>query len=223
MSFDSPIRIVIADDFPVFRRGIAQCIDMIKPNIIQIVGEADNGETLVQEVKRHKPDIVLTDIRMPEMNGIEASRIIKQQFPKISVIALTMAAEPHIIYEMFEAGAKGYVFKNANLSEIELAIETVYSGDSYYCNRSSKALIKMIGTSKHNPFNKNYNSLLTPKEIEVIRLICLQLTNKEIASRMNVSTRTVEEYSHHIKEKIGAKNLVGIALYGIRNNLVDAE
>ena len=222
MLLRSPIRLLIADDQPIFRKAIMTFLPQ-ENSSIQIVGEAANGEELIKEVERKKPDIVLTDVRMPVINGAEASRIISKRFSLISVIAFTMFSDADTIYRMFESGAKGYVMKTANIDEVSEAINTVYLGEMYYCNSCSTSLIKKIGPGKYNHYKKNSAIHFTDREIGLIRLICFQLTTKEIADKMKISSRTVEEYSHNIKEKIEAKNSVGIALYALKNNIVSAE
>lgn len=219
----APIRLVIADDSPVFRKGLAHSISLERYQSIQIVGEANNGENLIKEVEYKQPDIALTDLRMPLLDGFEASRIINKKFSSTSVIALTMFNDDESIYQMFETGAKGYLTKDADVEEIIDAIKTVYAGDMYYCSSSSVHLIKKIGPSKYNYYKKNTAIRFTEREIQLIRLVCFQLTTKEIADKMKISSRTVEEYSHNIKEKIEVKNTVGIALYALKNNIVTAN
>lgn len=216
----APIRIVIADDHPIFLDGFIGTINKRAADKIRIVGEANNGEELLSEVRLKKPDIVVTDITMPVMNGLEASRVINQNFINIGVIALTIHEETELIYEMFETGAKGYLIKNAHYREVIEAIESVHKGEMYYCSTSSTQLIKKIGPSKYNHYKKNNSITFCDIEIRIMRLICKQLTTKEIADEMKMSTRTIEQYSHRLKEKIEAKNMVGIALYAIKNGIV---
>lgn len=223
MLSNSPIRLVIADDYPIFRKGLIHSINLESNNSIQIVGEADNGERLIREVEKKKPGVVLTDIRMPLMCGVDASRIINKNFPGTSVIALTMFTEPQSIFEMFEAGAKGYLSKNSDTNEVIEAIKTVYAGEMHYCSGSSMNLIKKIGSSKYNQYKRNKDIHFTEREIQFIKLVCLELSIKEIADRMKISTRTVDEYCRNVKEKIEAKNSVGIALYALKNNIISAD
>ena len=222
MPLRSLIRLVIADDHSIFRNALKTFLPQ-ENSSIQIVGEATNGEELLREVERKKPDIVLTDVQMPLLSGTDASRIINRKFSLISIIAFTMFSDADTIYNMFESGAKGYVTKTAGIGEVAEAINTVYLGEMYYCNSSSSSLIKRIGPSKFNHYKKNNSLHFTEREMQLIKLICLQLTTKEIADKMKISTRTVEEYNHNIKEKIDAKNSVGVALYALRNNLVSAD
>jgi DNA-binding NarL/FixJ family response regulator len=223
MPASSPIRLVIADDSPVFRKGLVHSINMERQQSIHIVGEAYNGENLIKEVERYQPDIVLTDLKMPLVDGFEASRIINKKFSSTSVIALSFFNDDESIYKMFETGAKGYLTKTVDVAEIIEAVKTVHAGDMYYCSSSSLSLIKKIGPGKYNHFKRNTAIRFTEREIQLIRFICFQLTTKEIAGKMKISSRTVEEYSHNIKEKIEAKNAVGIALYALKNNIVSSN
>jgi DNA-binding NarL/FixJ family response regulator len=217
------IRVVIADDSPVFRNGLIHSIDLVRDQEIYIVGGATNGESLIKEVEIKRPDIALTDLRMPSMNGFEASRIINKKFSYTSVIALSMLADEESIYQMFETGAKGYLTKDVDVQEIIEAVKAVHAGEMHYCSTSSMSLIKKIGPSKYNHYKKNTGIHFTEREIHLIRLICFQFTTKEIADKMKISPRTVEEYSRNVKEKIDAKNTVGIALYALKNNIVNAS
>jgi len=222
MSLPNLIRLVIADDHSIVRKALMIFLPQ-HDSSIHIVGEARNGEELIKEVERKKPDIVLTDIQMPVMNGSDASRIINKRFSLVSVIAITMFSDTDIIFKMFETGAKGYVTKNAEIEEIAEAINTVYLGEMYYSAHSSINLVKKIGSSKYNQYKKNENIYFTERELQLIKLICLQLTTKDIAGKMKISPRTVEEYIQNIKQKIDAKNMVGIALYALKNNIVSAN
>lgn len=220
MIFYSPIRIVIADDHPLFIEGFVSTINKKATDKIKIVGEANNGKELVDEVDQKKPDVVITDISMPVMDGLQASRYINQTYQNVGIIALTMHDDPELICEMFETGAKGYLIKNANYKEVIEAIETVYRGEMHYCSTSSTRLIKKIGPSKYNNYKKNNSISFCDIEIKIMKLICKQITTKEMADEMYMSTRTIEQYIHRIKEKIEAKNMVGIALYSIKNGIV---
>lgn len=222
MSLRKLIRLAIADDHIIFRKGLTTFLP--KQNaLIQIVGEASNGEELIKEVERKKPDIVLTDIQMPIMSGADACRIIKEKFIAVSVIACTMFSDADTIYNMYESGAKGYVTKDANIEEVAEAINTVHLGEMYYSPNSSTNLVKKIGLSKYNHFKKNSTIHFTEREIELIRLISFQLTTKVIAGKMKISTRTVEEYSRNVRLKIDARSNVGIALYALKNNIISSD
>ena len=222
MTMNAPIRLIIADDSPIFRKGLKHFINVSSSGSISIVGEADNGESLITQVTIKRPDVVLTDIQMPLKCGIEASRTINERFSSISVLALTIASDTGTICKMFETGAKGYLSKTADIDEIIEAIKTVHSGEMYYCS-SSFNVLKKTGFGNFNHYKKVHGIQFSEREIQFIKLICHELTTKEIADKMKIGMRTVEEYSRNVKEKIEAKNLVGIALYAIKNNIVSTS
>jgi DNA-binding NarL/FixJ family response regulator len=185
------------------------------------VGEAENGKELLEVAAKYQPDVVITDIKMPVMDGIEVCKNIKRKFPDMMVIALSMFNDDNLIVDMLEAGARGYLLKNTNKSELLQAVKAVYGGSTYYCMATSGKLAKMIAESKFNPYRNHPVQKFTSREMEIIKLICEQQTNKEIATALNLSIRTVESHREKIQEKADAKNSIGIAIYAIRHNLYE--
>ena len=213
----APIRIIIADDHEIFRDGFKVLLRGLAE--VRLVGEAINGKELIKLTEDFQVDVVITDIKMPEMDGITATKIIKTQFPEIKIITLSMFDDDASIVDMLEAGASGYVLKNTNKAELLEAIKTVYAGNTYYCTDTSKNLVRLLAQSKANERQLKQPPRFTARELQVIELICKELTNKEVANALSLSIRTVESYKENIQEKIGAKNVVGIAVYAMRNNL----
>lgn len=214
----NPIKIILADDHEIFRDGFKSMLR--KQPSVEMIGEASNGDELVKLTRQLLPDVVVTDIKMPKMDGLEATKILSKEFPRIGIIALSMIDEESQIIDMMEAGAKGYLLKNAHKNEIVDAINAVYEGELYYCNETSAKLSRMIAANEKIPFIRKKEKVeFSDKEIDVILLICEQLTNKEIAQKLNLSTRTIEGYRDRIQEKIGAKNSAGIVIYAIKNNI----
>jgi DNA-binding NarL/FixJ family response regulator len=213
----APIRIIIADDHEIFRDGFK--VMLKKQTEVEVIGEAENGRELLELAKTHQPDVVITDVKMPLMDGIEATKQIKKELPHIEVIALTMFDEENLVIDMLEAGAKGYLLKNTNKAEVVQAVKAVYRQETYYCNSTSNKLAQMIAKSRFNPYKSIPKPAFNEKEIEIIRLICKELSNKEIASELGLSTRTIEGYREKILEKIDAKNIAGLVIYAIRNNI----
>ena len=218
MKTSNDIRIIIADDHEFFRDGFKLMLSRQK-NII-LAGEAENGRELVNLVHLHKPDVVVTDIKMPVLDGIEATRQIAAAYPGIGIISLSMFDEDDLIIDMLEAGATGYLIKNANKEQIIDAIHTVYKGDPFYCRSTGSKLVKLISSSKFNPYKKKEVVVFTDREHEIIRLISEELTNKEIADRLFVSVRTVEGNRAAIMTKMNVTNTVGILIYAIKNRLL---
>lgn len=215
----TPIRIILADDHEIFRDGFKAMIK--KQPSVELIGEASNGEELVELARELKPDVIVTDIKMPKMDGLQATKILSKEFPQIGIVALSMIDEESLIIDMMEAGAKGYLLKNAHKNEIVEAIQSVNEDHIYYCNGTSAKLTRLIAKSDKIPFKKNAKPELTQKEIDVIQLICQEKTNKEIADDLNLSIRTIEGYRDRIFEKIGAKNAAGVVIYAIRNKIYD--
>ena len=209
------INIIIADDYPMFREGIQLLLEQEKD--IVIVGEASNGNELIKIAGETQPDVIITDIEMPVVNGIEATKDITDKFPQIKVIALTMFGDEHLIVDMLEAGAKGYLLKNTKKAELTEAIKIVHEGGIYFCNGTSMKLSKMIARTKIGGKNKEVQ--FSEKETEIIKLICEQYASKQIASMTNLTERTVEKYRDHIMRKTGAINVVGIVIYAIRKGI----
>jgi DNA-binding NarL/FixJ family response regulator len=212
------IGLLIADDHEMFRDGFK--LMLTKQPDIQLLGEAENGRELLQLAESLQPDVVITDIKMPIMDGIEATQKIKALFPDMGIIGLSMFDEDDLIIDMLEAGAKGYLLKNAGKEHIVDAIKTVYEGDPYYCKTTSNKLTQMIAKSKYNPYTRKEKIEFTDREKEIIELISKEYSNKEIAEKLFLSIRTVEGHRLKIMEKTGVKNTVGLVVYAIKNNLL---
>jgi len=221
MKSPDQISIVIADDHEIFRDGFR--IMVKKHPEIKISGEAENGKELIELVEELKPDVILTDIKMPKMDGIDATKQLVKKDPEIKIIALSMFDEDNLIIDILEAGARGYLLKNANKEEIVEAIKMVNNGQTYYCKHTSGKLVQMIAKSKFNPYKKTPKPNFSDREIEIITLICDQFSNKEIATRLNLSVRTIEGYREKIQEKTNAKNSAGIVIFAIKNKLYELK
>ena len=217
---NNSIRLVIADDHEIFRDGLNLMIS--RQDTISLVGQAGNGNELLQLVAEKLPDVVLTDIKMPGMDGIMASRLLLQKHPNLKIIALSMFEEENLIVEMLEAGAKGYLLKNADKKEILEAIRTVYEGNIFYCKHTSARLASLIVKSKFDPPKKG-GAMFTDREREIVRLICRQHTAQEIGDRLFLSKRTVEGYRTKILEKMDVKNTAGVVVFALRHGMITEE
>jgi DNA-binding NarL/FixJ family response regulator len=215
---NSTIRLVIADDHEIFRDGLALMLS--KQSTIVLTGQAADGEELLRLVADTRPDIVLTDIKMPRLSGISATRILLQRHPGLKIIALSMFDEEALIVEMLEAGAKGYLLKNADKKEILEAILTVHEGSIFYCKHTTAQLASLIVKSKFDAQKKMQEAIFTEREKEIIRLICRQHTAQEIGEQLYISKRTVEGYRTRILEKMEVKNTAGVVIFALRHHLI---
>jgi two-component system, NarL family, response regulator NreC len=212
------IRLLMADDHEIFRDGFK--LMLTKYPDIELIGEAENGRELLELAQQLQPDVIITDIKMPIMDGIEAAKQISEQFPDIGIIGLSMFDEDDLIVDMLEAGAKGYLIKNAGKEQITEAIRTVYNNDPYYCKTTSHKLTQMIARSRFNPYKKAAKVEFSERELEIIELICNECTNKEISDKLFISIRTVEGHRLKILEKMDVKNTVGLVVYAMKMGLV---
>lgn len=214
-----PIRLIIADDHEVYRDGLKTLLQKTKDRQLEVIGEASNGKELISMAETLKPDVVLTDIMMPLMDGIEATAHITQHMPDVRVIALSMFNQDNLILDMIHAGAKGYLIKNANKDEIIEAIDSVFKNQPYYCRSTSLKLARLIATSQLGNAIAKTKVTFSEKEIAVIRMICEEKSTKEISDKLFLSSRTVEEYRIKVRDKMGVKTMAGIVIYAIKNDL----
>lgn len=208
--------IAVTDDQEMFRKGLVSLLCEFPEMNVMI--EASNGKDLQLKLNRKKPDVVLLDLEMPEMDGMATMAWLKATHPAIRVLILTMHNEEPIIAHMIESGAHGFLVKNDPIETLIDAIHSVMETGYYFDDRVSRALVTrlMLGDKVKPKFEK---VALTERETQVIQLICQELTNREIADRMNISQRTVEGHRDSILQKIKAKNTVGIVMYAIKNGL----
>jgi len=208
------ISVVIADDHIIFRKGLRTILNEIAD--IKVVAEASNGQELLDVLKDNRADIVLMDIKMPVMDGLEATQKVIKKYPGIKVIALTMHEEIGYFNKMIEAGAMGFLLKKTNKDELEIAINTVMANENYF----SQEFIANI--NKHTMSKKTSNISLSEREHEVLELICKGHSNIEIAKLLGISQRTVDAHRGRLFEKTGAKNAPNLVLFAIKNGLINA-
>ncbi len=214
----SKITVAVVDDHSLFREGLIALLKDYKN--IDILFEASNGNELMEKLQRRKPQVILLDIEMPGMNGKDATILIKQLYPDIKIIILTMHDEEEYIFSLIEEGANGFLVKGSSCKIVADAINAVVEKGFYYNEATTSAMVNKIKKS-----NKKANELqpLTAREIEVIKLICEQHTNSEIAEIMFIGQRTIESYRQTILSKTGAKNTAGVVLYAIENKLIERK
>ncbi|MDE3249615.1 MAG: response regulator transcription factor [Bacteroidota bacterium] len=211
------IKVIIADDHEIFRDGLRLMLQ--KQPDIDLLAEAEDGKELIEQIKQLRPDVVITDVKMPRMDGVAAARHISEHYPTIGIIALTMFDEDDLIVDMLEAGARGYLLKNADKNEMVDAVKSVFNNEPYYCRHTSHKLAQMVARSKFNPFKHEVKPVFSDREKEMIVYICDGLTNKEIGEKVFLSVRTVEGLRMKLLEKMNVKNTAGIIIYAIKNNL----
>jgi len=209
------IRLAIADDHEIFRKGLRIILNELDQ--VKVMGEAQNGNELLEILKNQEIDLVLMDIRMPVMDGITATRKIVEKYPKTRVIALTMFEEIGYFNQMIEAGADGFLLKKTNQDELETAIMTVMSGESYF----SEEFINKVNRTQR-PARRLFDVELTDREQEVLELICKGMSNAEIGKFLGVSVRTVDGHRSNLLEKTGAKNSPHLVMFAIKNGLIKA-
>lgn len=214
----SIINYIIADDHKIFREGLKYAIS--DDPKLSLVGEAENGKVLLKLLEKIKADVVLLDIKMPEMDGIETTMCLHEKYPHIKILMLTSFDDEHFIIHLLEHGANGYLLKNAEPDEIKKAIHTVYNNDYYFNHLVSKTMLKSI-TKDHNGNAKLKNTVnLNERELEVLKLVCQEMTNAEIAAEIFLSPRTIEGIRKTLIEKIGVRNTAGLVLYAIKNGII---
>jgi DNA-binding NarL/FixJ family response regulator len=215
----SQIKVAIADDHKIFRKGVILSLRTY-PNI-KFVQEAENGDELLAGLDESQPDIVLMDLRMPQKDGIETTKLISKQYPNIKVLVLTMYEDERFVSHLMENGANGYLLKSADPSEIKKAIMEVMSRGYYLNNFVNRVLLKKSHARAKTIPSLNSEVVLNDKEREVIRLLCMEYTAQEIAQKMEISPRTVEAIKDRLMERFGTKNTAGLVFFAVKNNLID--
>jgi DNA-binding NarL/FixJ family response regulator len=216
------IKILIADDHAVFRDGLITILN--GDSTLEFAGAAENGIDLVALAKRVKPDIILTDIRMPGLDGIDATKTIIKDQPAVGVIALSMFNEESLVVDMLNAGAMGYLLKSSEKSDILEAIHSVRKGTNFYCKKTSQQLVGLIRERGLQLTTLiQVNPLFNDKELEIIRLICSDFTSRDIGEHFNQSFRTIEGYRQKIMQKMKVNGTAGIVLFAIRNGIFRVE
>ncbi|GAA3448578.1 response regulator [Dactylosporangium matsuzakiense] len=207
------IRVLLADDQRVVREGLALVLGLLAD--VEVVGAAADGAEAVELALRHRPDIVLMDLRMPRVDGVEATRRLKQQLPEVRVVVLTTYSDDRSVLEALRAGAKGYLTKEAGGEEILAAMRRVLQDGAAL----DPAVQHHVLNALHNPVPNNSDGL-TPREVEVLALIAEGLSNAEIAARLFISEGTVKSHVNHLLAKIGGRDRAQAVAYAYRNNII---
>ena len=209
--------IIIVDDHLIFRQGLKSIISI--ENIANVIGEASNGLELLKLLSELKPDLVLMDIDMPHMNGLDATEKAMELMPELKIIAFSMFSDEEYYYKMIDRGVKGFILKTSGIKELENAIQNVMSGDSYFSNELLRKIINNFGHSTNNKPVLQDN--LTEREIEILQQICLGLSTDEIAEKLFISPKTVKSHKSNLLEKTVCKNTPALILFAIKNKIVE--
>lgn len=211
------VNLFLVDDHLIFREGLRNLIEI--EGVGEVMGEAGNGKEFLEKIEEQLPDLVLMDISMPVMNGIEATRIAVEKYPDLKIVALSMNGDEEYYYKMIEAGVRGFLLKDSGIKEIEKAIWTVVEGDSYFSNE----LLRRIITTLKKPGSQveDDKEHLSKRELEVLKEICNGLTNDEIAEKLFISSQTVKGHRSNLLSKTGCKNSASLVMYAIKNKYIE--
>jgi DNA-binding NarL/FixJ family response regulator len=205
------ITIMIVEDHDLFRSGLKRAVDEIKN--LELAGEAENGAVFLELLKENRPDIILMDIKMPVMDGIEATEQALKIDPSLKIIALTIFGEEEFLYTMIQKGISGFMLKSTSINELGRAIQLVSNGHQYFSPEISGLLVKKIKDSSSVPLH------LTNKEKIILRLLCKGLSSSEMAKELYLSRRTVEGYRARLLQKTEQSNTLNLVLYALKHNL----
>jgi DNA-binding NarL/FixJ family response regulator len=214
------ITVVLADDHKIMREGLRLCLGREKG--VEVVGEAENGRMAVEMAARLRPDVVIMDISMPDLNGFEATRQIAENSPRTRVIALSVHMEQRHVSEMLKAGASGYLKKDCGFAELVKAVREVHQGNVYLCQDAQVILVKDHVTGGP-PAEATAFSRLAPREREVLQLLAEGKNSKEIAIILGVSVKTVETYRKRMMEKLNVYTVAELTRYAIREGISPLE
>ena len=224
MSFSmKPITILLAEDHTLVRAGIRVLLE--ECGLVKVVGETGEGNEVLRLVKKERPDIVLMDIAMPGLNGIEATARIRRDYPDTKVIILSMYANEEYVLQALRDGASGYLLKDAGPAELELAIKSVIRGDTYLSPPISKRVIadylaRFEKETGKVEINRGAFGILTSRQREILQLIAEGFTTKDISQKLNLSINTVETHRSQLMERLGIHDLAGLVRYAIREGIV---
>jgi DNA-binding NarL/FixJ family response regulator len=219
MSTDSQIKFAIADDHKIFRDGIKMALGG-RPHL-KLLWEAEDGKEMLHKLTIKKPDILLMDIRMPELDGINALQVIKQEHHEVKIVVLSMYDDEQMVTKMMEMGANAYLTKTTDPNEIYEAILTCMNEDFYFNDLVNQAVLLKLN---HKRTIKNFypNSVkFSEKELQILKLLTEDKTTEEISKEVFLSPRTIETIRQNMKNKVGAKTIAGLIVYGMRNRLVE--
>ena len=214
------IRVLVADDHKLFRQGLISLM-RTRENLIEVVGEATTGQEAIQLVEQLRPDIVLMDIYMPHLDGLQATRIIRERFPDVAIVILTSSESNEHLYEAVSMGASGFLLKSLDASELFQLLEGVKRGEAVMTRAMAARLMK--GVASRASQSENEADLLTEREIEVLKLVAQGFSNPQISKELSVTVNTVKSHIKSILDKLNVKNRTQAATYALQHGLVDRK
>lgn len=214
----NPIRVLLADDHALVRAGIRALLQQIPG--VQVVAEADDGRAALELIEQTQPDIALLDIAMPVMNGLETAFRVKDKFPQVRVVILSMHAEQEYVLQALRAGAVGYLLKGARTAELEVAITAVARGESYLSPAASK---HVVGDVLQRSVAPSPLACLTPRQRQVLELIAQGKSRKQIAKQLAVSAKTIDTYRAQVMDQLNIHDLAGLVRFAIKVGLVEVD
>ena len=209
-------KIIIVDDHLIFRQGLTSIIT--SENIATVIGEASNGIEFIELISKMKPDIVLMDIDMPHMNGLDATEKAIKLIPELKIIVFSMFSDEEYYHKMIERGVKGFILKTSGINELENAIHEVMRGESYFSNELLRKIISNFEHKNNSKFTKK--EMLSEREIEVLQQICLGLSTDEIGEKLFISPKTVKTHKSNLLAKTITKNTPALILFAIKNKII---
>ena len=212
------LNIFIVDDHKLFREGLKLLLSM--QDSINHIYEASNGREFLESLPLTNADVVLMDIEMPEMNGIEATKLALRRNSNLKIIVLSMYGDAQYYYKMIELGVRGFVLKSSGIEKVLVAINSVYNGDNYI---SEEILINLSKSTevKENKLIDNKESDISEREMEILFYVSKGLTNEEIADKLFISKRTVDKHRANLLSKTGCRNTAALVMYAIKNNIIE--
>jgi two-component system nitrate/nitrite response regulator NarL len=213
-----PIKILLVDDHPVVRRGLQSCL--ARQDRLEVVGEACDGDEAIRKTRELAPDIVLMDIGLPRMNGLLVTELLRKEAPNVKVLVLSVHTRKEYIFRIIQAGAHGYVSKEAPPEELVRAIISVCDGEPFFSPEIARAALNRLveGAGKKEPFSQ-----LTDREREVLGAIAEGLSNKEVASRLGIGVRTIETHRERIMRKLDIHTIAGLTRFAILNGVISLD